>query len=72
MTVYAHGCETLAAVQAYHARIKENADVWSSLPLHGVQDVPSIGHGVKGGYSIELRNCSCGTTLGRKVARIPR
>ena len=49
---------------AEHKRIRSDEDRWNALPLLGVQ------HRDDRDYVIELRNCSCGSTLGRVLRRL--
>lgn len=42
---------------------------WSELDFIGVQEVPAIGDGLgeNAGYRLQLANCTCGSTLARKL-----
>jgi len=52
-----HGC-------ADHARLRADEDRWSTLALVGIQECCEL----RGpNYIIELRNCTCGSTLGRRT-----
>ena len=49
-----------------HARVLTDEDRWNALTLIGLQDC----FGLRGPDDvIELRNCTCGTTLGRRTKR---
>ena len=51
---------------ASHAHIRADEGRWNALPLVGLQDC----FGLRGPDDIiELRNCTCGTTLGRRTRR---
>lgn len=47
-----------------HAHIRSDDELWNALPLVGMQWDSYASDMV-----IELRNCSCGSTLGRRVRR---
>lgn len=49
-----------------HEVLKRDAAAWSSLPLVGVQRIEADESGPR--EDIELRNCSCGSTLGLAVS----
>jgi len=52
--------------EADHEQLRADDERWNALPLVGFQQCDS------GCYSeviIELRNCSCGSTLGRVIKR---
>jgi hypothetical protein len=55
---FRRACCTTAA----HAAIKADAAAWASLRAVGYMD---DGRGGR----LELRNCSCGSTLARRIAR---
>lgn len=44
-----------------HGRIKADRAAFEQLDYVGVQEYPGRG------YSIELRNCQCGSTLGVRI-----
>jgi hypothetical protein len=44
---------------AFHAEIRADDARWEELPFVGVQQGES--------YSLELRHCTCGSTIGRRV-----
>jgi hypothetical protein len=50
---------------ACHAKIKTDRARWRSLPLVGIQRYV----GAQQDVLVELRNCTCGSTLGRRVGR---
>jgi len=51
---------------ASHARLRADDDRWNALALIGLQDC----FGLRGPDDvIEMRNCTCGTTLGRRTRR---
>ncbi len=50
---------------ATHAELKRSP-AWDELPLIGVMP------GADGEPDLELRNCSCGSTLGRARAEVAR
>lgn len=47
-----------------HARIRADVELWNALPLVGIQHDLDNSEMV-----IELRNCVCGSTLGRLMRR---
>jgi predicted nucleic acid-binding Zn finger protein len=48
---------------ACHAKIKTDGRHWRTLPLVGIQRYVGADQDV----IVELRNCTCGSTLGRRV-----
>lgn len=50
-------------IQAHHRVLRDHDALWQSLPLVGVQ------HDESPHPDLELRNCSCGSTLSRPVRR---
>jgi hypothetical protein len=48
-----------------HESLKRDDAAWSALELLGVMQVPAGEDGPA--YALELRNCSCHSTLGREV-----
>lgn len=51
---------------ASHVRLRNDKQRWSALSLVGIQEC----NGLRGPDAIiELRNCTCGTTLGRLTRR---
>ena len=51
---------------AVHAELRADVARWNALPLVGFQLYGEAG--VKDGVVLELRNCMCGSTLGRRVS----
>jgi len=50
---------------ACHAKIKTDRKQWRALTLVGIQRYVGANQDV----IVELRNCTCGSTLGRRVRR---
>ncbi len=48
-----------------HAAMKADRETWSKLELVGVQRAPATDDDE--GYSLELRNCACGSTLALRI-----
>ena len=48
-----------------HEALKLNLTDWTSLKLIGYQEVP--GDENEADYKLELRNCSCGSTLAIEI-----
>lgn len=48
-----------------HAQLCADEDRWSTLAIVGIQEC----YGLRGDDVIELRNCTCGSTLGRRTRR---
>jgi hypothetical protein len=51
--------------KARHDAIKADATAFSKLELAGIQNV-GAGEG-EPAFQLELRNCSCGSTLARRI-----
>jgi hypothetical protein len=47
-----------------HQRLKLDPDVWASMEYVGVQE--GI-HDANPPYDLELRNCTCGSTLAKRI-----
>lgn len=56
---------TLPACTASHAALKAAPALWASLQLIGIQHIPADETGPA--ETLELRNCSCGSTLAVSV-----
>jgi hypothetical protein len=52
---------------ADHATLTRSAAAWRALAHRGTQHVEAGARASETAYDLELRNCSCGTTLSRKV-----
>lgn len=52
---------TTCCTVAHHEALKLNAAAWSALELIGVQEIEAFEDEPAG--ALELRNCSCGSTL---------
>ncbi|HSX22270.1 MAG TPA: DUF1508 domain-containing protein [Gaiellaceae bacterium] len=50
--------------QAAHARVRADPDRWNALPFVGFQDCFGLR---PPGEILELRNCTCGSTLARRT-----
>lgn len=51
-----------------HARAKRDSAVWATLAKVGVQHVPAGEDPIaEPAYTIELRNCACGSTLCKEI-----
>jgi hypothetical protein len=46
-----------------HKAMSANDEIWSKLKYVGVMDWPQAN------YTLELRNCACGSTISRKLPR---
>ena len=50
--------------EAEHARVRADPDRWDALPFIGFQDCFGLR---PPGEILELRNCTCGSTLARRT-----
>ena len=50
----------------FHAELRKNTKRWKELPLIGFQRCAEV---FGPGEAIELRNCPCGSTLGRRIKK---
>ena len=54
---------------AYHEKLRTDDNLWHALEPLGIQEC----YGLRGpDEAIELRNCTCGSTLGRRCIRRPQ